>query len=179
MTSVVVRSSLSPAVIAYEFRARNCELLGISVDSQFVHKAWVETKHEDGGLGGDLEYPLLADLNKKVAQDYGILLDAAGVDLRLDHQGVTPDGFGGSGRFLRGRGDLSLRTRDRKLVEQPQGRRYFGAQLHHFSEDRDGQGGHQHGDRSGSRPQKGGRDDRDLESKLRRYPVVGSRLPSR
>lgn len=28
----------------------------------------------------------------------------------------------------------------RKLIEQPQGRRYFGAQLHHFSEDRDGQG---------------------------------------
>ena len=26
--------------MAAEFRARNCELLGISIDSQFVHKAW-------------------------------------------------------------------------------------------------------------------------------------------
>lgn len=64
------------------FRSLNCEVWGISVDSKFVHKAWVETKKEDGGLGGSLNFPLLSDINKKVARDYGILLEDEGVALR-------------------------------------------------------------------------------------------------
>ena len=45
-----------------------------------LHMAWVETQREHGGLGGTLNYPLLADLNKTVAETYGIL--AGGVALR-------------------------------------------------------------------------------------------------
>ena len=56
----------------------NCQVFGISVDSIYVHKAWVETKREDGGLGGSLGYPLLSDLNKGVARDYGILMENEG-----------------------------------------------------------------------------------------------------
>jgi peroxiredoxin (alkyl hydroperoxide reductase subunit C) len=77
---------------ADELERLNCQVLGISVDSAFVHKAWVDTKREDGGLGGSLDYPLLADLNKTVARDYGILLEEEGVALRglflLDPQGI-------------------------------------------------------------------------------------------
>ena len=65
-----------------EFSERDCQVLGISVDSQFVHKAWVDSKREEGGLGGSLNYPLLADLDKTVARDYGVLEDGAGVALR-------------------------------------------------------------------------------------------------
>jgi peroxiredoxin (alkyl hydroperoxide reductase subunit C) len=68
--------------MASEFRARNCELLGISVDSQFVHKAWVETDYAAGGLGGKLDYALLADVKHEVARDYGVLIEEAGVALR-------------------------------------------------------------------------------------------------
>ncbi len=64
------------------FGQLNCQIFGISVDSKFVHKAWVETKREDGGLGGSLNYPLLSDLKKKTAKDYGILLENEGVALR-------------------------------------------------------------------------------------------------
>ena len=60
----------------------NCQIFGISVDSVFVHKAWVDTKREDGGLGGSLNFPLLSDLNKVTARDYGILLEKEGVALR-------------------------------------------------------------------------------------------------
>ncbi len=67
---------------AKDFRERNCELLGISVDSHFVHKAWVDADYADGGLGGDLEFPLLGDLGKKVSADYGVLEENAGVALR-------------------------------------------------------------------------------------------------
>jgi peroxiredoxin (alkyl hydroperoxide reductase subunit C) len=76
-----------------EFRKRNCELLGISVDSQFVHKAWVETDYDKGGLGGKLDYPLVADVNKQAARDYGVLIEDAGVALRglflIDPDGVV------------------------------------------------------------------------------------------
>ena len=78
---------------AAEFTERDCQVLGISVDSQFVHKAWVETKLEEGGLGGNLEYPLLADVKKTVAKDFGVLLDGAGVALRglflIDPEGTV------------------------------------------------------------------------------------------
>jgi alkyl hydroperoxide reductase subunit AhpC len=67
---------------AEEFDKLNCQILGISVDSQFVHKAWVDTKREDGGLGGSLNYPLLSDLNKVTSREYDILLDNEGVALR-------------------------------------------------------------------------------------------------
>ncbi|MGQ9654223.1 MAG: peroxiredoxin [Thermodesulfobacteriota bacterium] len=78
---------------AEEFRGLNCEVLGISVDSKYVHKAWVETKIEDGGLGGSLGYPLLSDMNKTAARAYGILLEEEGVALRglflIDPDGIV------------------------------------------------------------------------------------------
>ncbi len=76
-----------------EFRSRGCEVLGISVDSTYTHKAWVEADRAAGGLGGTLSYPLLSDLNKKVSRDYGVLLEDEGVALRglflVDPQGVV------------------------------------------------------------------------------------------
>ena len=41
----------------------------------------MESEKKDGGLGGSIEFPLLADLNKKVASEYGVLADA-GIALR-------------------------------------------------------------------------------------------------
>jgi peroxiredoxin (alkyl hydroperoxide reductase subunit C) len=60
-----------------EFDKRGCQLFGVSVDSKFAHKAWVETKKAEGGLGGSLRYPLLADLKKEAATAYGVLEDGA------------------------------------------------------------------------------------------------------
>jgi peroxiredoxin (alkyl hydroperoxide reductase subunit C) len=70
----------------------NCQVLGISVDSQYVHKAWVDTTREDGGLGGSLSYPLLSDLNKQTARDYSILMEDEGVALRGLFL-INPDGI--------------------------------------------------------------------------------------
>jgi peroxiredoxin (alkyl hydroperoxide reductase subunit C) len=77
---------------AEQFNKLNCQVFGISVDSPFVHKAWVDTKREDGGLGGSLNYPLLSDLKKKAAEDYGILLEDEGVALRGLFL-ISPDGI--------------------------------------------------------------------------------------
>jgi peroxiredoxin (alkyl hydroperoxide reductase subunit C) len=75
-----------------EFTKLDCQIFGISVDSVFVHKAWVETKREDGGLGGSLNYPLLSDLKKATTRDYGILMANDGVALRGLFL-INPDGM--------------------------------------------------------------------------------------
>ncbi|OGQ17848.1 MAG: thioredoxin peroxidase [Deltaproteobacteria bacterium RIFCSPHIGHO2_02_FULL_40_11] len=63
-----------------KFKELNAEVIGVSVDSHFSHLAWVNTPRKEGGLG-ELRYPLLSDLSKSVARDYGVLLDS-GIALR-------------------------------------------------------------------------------------------------
>src|SRR5262245_49799109 len=49
---------------AGEFEKRNCQVVGVSVDSVFSHLAWINTPRKQGGLGA-LGYPLVADLTKQ------------------------------------------------------------------------------------------------------------------
>src|SRR5256885_16797188 len=61
-----------------DFRKRQTEVLGVSVDSKFTHSAWAQVDRKEGGIKG-VAYPLLSDINKKITSDYGILLPDAGV----------------------------------------------------------------------------------------------------
>ncbi len=74
-----------------EFEKRSVQVLGCSIDSQHVHRAWRNTKVEDGGIG-HIAYPLVADVNKTIARDYGVLLEG-GMALRgtflIDKSGVV------------------------------------------------------------------------------------------
>ena len=74
-----------------EFREIGCEVVGASVDSKFSHLAWVNTPRTEGGIAG-VTIPLLADLKKEVARDYGVLLPD-GVALRglfvIDPKGIV------------------------------------------------------------------------------------------
>lgn len=65
-----------------DFKSRSIEVVGISVDSCYSHKAWRETGLENGGLGGDINYVLASDIKKDVASFYGILDEASGVSYR-------------------------------------------------------------------------------------------------
>jgi peroxiredoxin (alkyl hydroperoxide reductase subunit C) len=73
------------------FRERNCQVIGVSVDSHFSHWAWKNTPREKGGIG-PVQFPMVADITKKIAADYGVLLDG-GVALRglflIDREGVV------------------------------------------------------------------------------------------
>ncbi|HEY9881654.1 MAG TPA: peroxiredoxin, partial [Leptolyngbyaceae cyanobacterium] len=42
-----------------EFKDINTEILGVSVDSEFSHLAWIQTDRKQGGVG-DLNYPLVS-----------------------------------------------------------------------------------------------------------------------
>lgn len=66
---------------ADDFRKINTEVIGVSVDSQFTHLAWVNTPRKEGGLGG-INIPLLADINHKIGEDYGSMHLDSGHHLR-------------------------------------------------------------------------------------------------
>lgn len=74
-----------------EFKDKNCEVIGVSVDSHFTHLAWKRTPVQEGGIG-DIQYPLVADLSKKISLSYGVLLEDMGVALRglfiIDKEGI-------------------------------------------------------------------------------------------
>jgi len=74
-----------------EFKSRNTEVIGVSVDSRFTHLAWKKTPLDEGGIG-DIQYPLVEDLNKNIARSYGILFNES-VALRglflIDTKGVV------------------------------------------------------------------------------------------
>lgn len=74
-----------------KFKARNCEVVGVSVDSHFSHLAWKNTPIDQGGIG-QIKFPLVADLNKQISSDYGVLLDA-GIALRglflINREGIV------------------------------------------------------------------------------------------
>lgn len=57
-----------------KFREKGAEVIGVSVDSHYTHFAWRGTPRDKGGIG-EINYPLVADLNKKITSDYGILLN--------------------------------------------------------------------------------------------------------
>lgn len=57
---------------AKEFAGINCNVIGVSTDSEYSHLAWINTPRKDGGLG-KLEFPLLSDYTKKITTDYDVL----------------------------------------------------------------------------------------------------------
>ena len=54
-----------------EFTALNTELIGLSIDSIHSHLAWVNNVREKTGVY--LDFPIIADLDMKVAKLYGML----------------------------------------------------------------------------------------------------------
>jgi alkyl hydroperoxide reductase subunit AhpC len=72
-----------------EFKARDAQILGVSIDSEFVHLAWRRDKDELKNL----PFPMLADIKRELTTQLGILDPEAGVAQRatyiVDPQGVV------------------------------------------------------------------------------------------
>ena len=75
-----------------EFKKRGVEVVGVSIDSEFTHNAWLNTPTENGGIGA-VKYALAADVKHEIVQAYGIEHPEAGVALRasflIDKNGVV------------------------------------------------------------------------------------------
>jgi alkyl hydroperoxide reductase subunit AhpC len=71
-----------------EFKDRDAQVLGVSIDSEFVHLAWRRDKEELR----DLPFPMLADVKRELSQALGVLDPKEGVAQRatfiVDPQGV-------------------------------------------------------------------------------------------
>jgi peroxiredoxin (alkyl hydroperoxide reductase subunit C) len=70
-----------------EFRARDAQLLGVSIDSEYVHLAWRRDREELR----DLPFPMLSDIKRELTGSLGILDPQAGVAQRATYI-VDPEG---------------------------------------------------------------------------------------
>ena len=71
-----------------DFADRDAQLLGVSIDSEFVHLAWRKDKEELR----DLPFPMLADIKRELSTELGILDPEAGVSQRATYI-VDPEGI--------------------------------------------------------------------------------------
>jgi peroxiredoxin (alkyl hydroperoxide reductase subunit C) len=87
-------------ILAYSHRADalaelDAKLVSVSVDSQYTHYAWRNTPVNEGGLG-PVKFPMVADITKQIARDYGVLIDES-VALRgtflIDREGKVRHAF--------------------------------------------------------------------------------------
>ena len=54
-----------------QFKQRNVEVVGISIDSQFTHFAWRNMPIKEGGIGA-VNFPIVADITHEITRAYGI-----------------------------------------------------------------------------------------------------------
>ena len=54
-----------------QFKERDVEVVGVSIDSQFTHVAYRNTPVDDGGIG-TVDFPIVADIRHEITQAYGI-----------------------------------------------------------------------------------------------------------
>src|SRR3989338_7123670 len=70
-----------------EFKKLGAEVIGVSTDSVFSHKAWCESSL------GPVKFPLIGDTNHNISEGFGVLLPEKGVALRctfiIDPNGVV------------------------------------------------------------------------------------------
>lgn len=74
-----------------KFQELDCDVVGISVDSIYTHRAWINTPRDQQGIG-PISYPMASDFKKETARAYGILDEASGAA----HRGlfiIDPDGI--------------------------------------------------------------------------------------
>lgn len=74
-----------------DFRKLNTQVIAISCDSHYAHLAWIKTPRNLGGLQ-NINIPLVADKNGKIAKDYGVYDEETGISFRgvfiIDEKGI-------------------------------------------------------------------------------------------
>lgn len=75
-----------------QFREKNTEIIGVSVDSHYTHFAWRKMPFKEGGVG-ELAFTLVSDLNHSISQSYGVLHPDGSVAFRgtflIDKNGIV------------------------------------------------------------------------------------------
>lgn len=61
-----------------EFKKEGAEVISVSTDTAFVHKAW----HDNSPAIGNVQYPMLADPTGNISKIFGTYIEAEGLSLR-------------------------------------------------------------------------------------------------
>ncbi|MDE5285944.1 MAG: redoxin domain-containing protein, partial [Buchnera aphidicola] len=48
-----------------DFKKRNVKIVGVSIDSIFVHQAWRNTLPKNGGIG-QIQFPIVSDIKREI-----------------------------------------------------------------------------------------------------------------
>jgi len=85
----VCPTELSEAAKNYDkFEKINTEVVSVSTDTAFVHKAW----HDESPMIGEIKYPMAADPTSRVCRSFGTYIDSEGLSLRatfiIDPKGI-------------------------------------------------------------------------------------------
>ncbi|QCI23208.1 peroxiredoxin C [Buchnera aphidicola] len=82
---IAFNSSLS------EFKKRNTEIIGVSIDSIYVHNAWRQTNPNQGGIG-PIKYIIVSDVKREIQKSYQVEHPTLGIALRasflIDKHGI-------------------------------------------------------------------------------------------
>jgi peroxiredoxin (alkyl hydroperoxide reductase subunit C) len=70
-TPVCTTEFMAFAGVADELKSLNVQLMGLSIDSVHSHLAWI--KNVKDKMGVDIPFPIIADLDMKVAKKYGMI----------------------------------------------------------------------------------------------------------
>lgn len=80
-TPVCTTEFMTFATMMPEFEALNCQLIGLSIDSNYSHIAWLRTIQEKIKYKGmehvEVTFPLIADIKMEVANEYGMIQPSA------------------------------------------------------------------------------------------------------
>ncbi len=71
-----------------ELQKLNTEVLSVSTDTAFVHKAW----HDNSETIKKIKFPMVADPTAKICSSYGTLIEGEGLSLRGTFI-IDPDGI--------------------------------------------------------------------------------------
>jgi len=64
-----------------EIKGLGADVLGVSTDSVYSHRAWLRAPKENDGIG-EIKYPIASDPGGRLARQYNILIDEASIALR-------------------------------------------------------------------------------------------------
>jgi peroxiredoxin (alkyl hydroperoxide reductase subunit C) len=71
-----------------ELKELGAEILSVSTDTEFVHKAW----HDSSETVKKVKFPMVADPTGKICKDYGTYIESEGLSLRATFI-IDPDGI--------------------------------------------------------------------------------------
>ena len=74
-TPVCTTEFIGFAKVAEDLKEKNCELLGLSIDSIYSHIAWTRNIAEKFGV--EIPFPIIEDLKMDVARAYGMIHEGA------------------------------------------------------------------------------------------------------